>query len=131
MAEPSPEAATWRREGSGAVKVPGAEGHASDGAKTALPSGRRGVRAALESGRLGASGPQRPHDRTGFETGLTEGTRGAGIDSCLQECCPLAVSQIPGSRLLKTPSLKTAGIYLGESFFLIKLILTLFNLLFS
>ena len=30
MAEPSPEAATWRREASGAVKAP-AGGHGSDG----------------------------------------------------------------------------------------------------
>lgn len=51
-------------------------------------------------------------------------------DSCLQDCCPLAVSQMPGSRL-KTPKYKTAGIYLGESFFLINLILRLFSLPFS
>ena len=43
------------------------------------------------------------------------------MGSCLQECCPLAVSQIPGSRLLTTPNPKAAGIYLGESFRLIKL----------
>ena len=70
MAEPSPEAATWRREGSGAVKAPAAEGHAADRAKTALPSGRRGVRAApvgAPGWSRGASGPQRPHDRTAFE----------------------------------------------------------------
>lgn len=71
MAEPSPEAATWRREGSGAVKAPGADAHGSDGAKTTLPGGRRGVRAAPESGRLGGLGahpaPQRPHDRNAFE----------------------------------------------------------------
>ena len=53
------------------------------------------------------------------------------MGSCLQECCPLAVSQIPGSRLLTTPNPKAAGIYLGESFRLIKLTLRLFSLLFS
>lgn len=99
MAEPSPEAATWRREASGAVKAPGVgtvptepECHCQPAGAAFVPLCSRGARGA--SRRIG--------HRAVSETGLTEGTREPRVETCLQECCPLAVSRIPGS-LLSAP----------------------------